>query len=431
MSKTREFDFHDEFPHRAMVGRIYRIDTLGEGARARTSVEFDALDERHVQQGDNLPELFLSDNIEPFGLVRVLTTLSRFAQVIGREPVEGEWYKFQLLPRPVAIAKRVTDKLTAWHAQLTDRGYTLRSRGYIVGTEFLQRDGEHPPKSLSAAVPTTQAQRHAAIAAAQFPNFKPVNNGAVATLLRSFGAVETIQVHDVGQANFLTMYDAAKKPIVHYDAGWPLGFNGETAPKDPPLCHKAPVILSHWDWDHLSGYYRFSHLQSVKWVAPVQYLGFGAGRVATRLDSKGLLLGYNGPVLSEGSLTLGVCAGPAGNKNQTGLALRVALPPKVMNGTSTGPRAALLTGDADYDFAPVALRASPLHALLVTHHGANFEGSVPAGPAGRGRAIVSVGRGNRYKHPKAAALKLHDSRNWHCQMTMYWAAIPRGPRWFI
>jgi competence protein ComEC len=428
LARTSEFDLHDEFPDRAMVGRIYRTDTLGEGPRARTSVEFDALDERHLELGDNLRGLFLSDNVKPFGLVRVLTTISRFAQVIGREPVEGEWYRFQLLPRPVAMAKRFTDKLTAWHVQLTDRGYTQRSRGYIIGAEFLQRDGERPLKSLGAAVPLTQTQRQAAIAAAQFPNFKPANNGIVATLLQSFGAVETVQVHDVGQANFLTMYDAADKPIVHFDAGWPIGFNGETAPKDPPLCHKVPVILSHWDWDHLSGYYRFGDLQSVKWVTPVQYLGFGAGRVATRLDNKGLLHGYSGPVLNAGSLTLGVCNGPANNKNQTGLALRVALPPKATNGA--GPRAVLLTGDADYDHVPATLRASPLHALLVTHHGANFEGSVPVGPAGSGRAIVSVGRGNRYKHPKAAALKLHNSANWRCQMTMYWAAIPRGPRWF-
>lgn len=206
-------------------------------------------------------------------------------------------------------------------------------------------------------------------------------------------------------------------------------FNSETGPSSPPICQKAPVILSHWDWAHLSGFYRFNNLQDAKWVVPEQHLGFGASRVATRLDEKGLLMGFNGPPVTAGCFTLGVCAGPTGIKNHTGLALRVALPSKMIGGVDSGPRAALLTGDADYDHVPAALTISPLHALLVTHHGANFGGSVPAGPGGSGRAIVSVGRGNRYKHPKPDALRRHSARNWRYQMTMYWAATPRGPKW--
>jgi hypothetical protein len=429
LGKGAEFEFYDAFPERAMVGRIYRLDTLGDGPRARTSFEFDALDEASVTGAEDLRVLFLSDDVKPFGLVRVLTTPTRFAKLFGGEPEEGDWYRFQLVPRALALQRGVTKRLTAWHAQLTAAGYTLRSRGYITGAEFLARDGEAPLKSLSAALAPTKAQCQTAIAAAQFPNFKPIDNAAVATLLRGLATVDSVKVHDVGQASFVTLYDADDKPVAHYDAGWPVAFNGETAPSAPPVCQKAPVILSHWDWDHLSGYYRFSNLQSAKWIVPEQHLGFGAGRVATRLDDEGSLMVFNGPPVSAGSLGLGVCTGPAGVKNQSGLAVRVALPAKIINGVSSGPRAALLTGDADYDHAPPALTLPPLHGLLVTHHGANFGGSVPAGPAGRGRAIVSVGRGNRYKHPRPEALRRHASRNWRYQMTMYWAAVPRGPKW--
>lgn len=154
-----------------MVGRIYRVDTLGDGPRARTSFEFDALDETNVTAGEDLRGLFLSDNVKPFGLVRVLTTLGRFAKLFGGEPQEGDWYRFELVPRTIALKRRDTNRLTAWHAQLTDAGYTLRSRGYIAGAEFLAREGEGPLKSLSAALAPTKAQRQAAIAAAQFPNF--------------------------------------------------------------------------------------------------------------------------------------------------------------------------------------------------------------------------------------------------------------------
>lgn len=429
MGKVAEFEFHDTFPERSMVGRIYRLDALGDGPRARTSFEFDALDEKSVEAGEDLRALFLSDDIRPFGLVRVLTTPARFAKLFGGEPEEGDWYKFNLVPRAIALRRGDPNRLTAWHAQLTAEGYTLRSRGYITGAEFLARDGESPLKSLSAALTSTKGKRQAAIAAAQFPNFKPSDNVAVEKLLRGLGSATSIKVHDVGQASFVTLYDTNETPIAHYDAGWPVAFNGETAPATPPVCPKAPVILSHWDWDHLSGFYRFKNLQSVKWVVPVQHLGFGAGRVATRLNDKGLLMGFNGPPVSVSGMTLGVCTGPAGIKNQTGLALRVTLPAKMTNGVDSGPRGALLTGDADYDHVPAALTTPPLHGLLVTHHGADFDGSVPVGPSGHGRAIVSVGRGNRYKHPKPHALRRHALRKWHYQMTMRWAATPRGPKW--
>lgn len=428
MVQAAEFDFKGEFPNRVMIGRVYRVDTIGDGPRGRTSFEFDALDENCLRDG-GLRRLFLSDDVEPFGLVRVLTTPTRFGELFEVEPREGSWYRLQLTPRELALRRRETRKVMAWHAQLTPEGYTRRSRGYITGAEFLSGDGEPPLKSLSAASSSAKAANQGAIAAAQFPNITPIDNHAVATFLQGLHAVDKIQVHDVGQASFLTLYDINDRPIVHYDAGWPVAFNGETIPASPPVCQSAPVILSHWDWDHLSGYYRFPALKLVKWITPEQHLGFGAARVASRLDNDGLLMGFNGAPVGANSLTLGVCVGHSGSNNQTGLALRVALPSKIMDGVVSGPRAALLTGDADYDSTPATLKTQPLHALLVTHHGAHFNGVVPKGPKDRGCAVVSVGKGNRYKHPKARAIRRHLQRDWDIQMTCSWAHLSRGPKW--
>ena len=374
-----------------MVGRVYRVDTVGEGPRGRTSFEFDALDETRLD-GEDVRGLFLSGEVAPFGLIRVLTTLPRFAKLFDAEPREGGWYRLELTPRE-ALGSGDPPKLTAWHAQLTEGGYTRQSRGYVTGFEFLSADEEPPLKPLSAGLSPAKAQQQAAIASAQFPEGAKPKTALVGWFPKTLKAPHGVKVHDVGQASFVTLFDGDDDPIAHFDAGWPIVFNGKTAPSNPPLCLTAPVILSHWDWDHLSGYYRFPTLQTVPWIAPIQQLGFGAGRIAAQLDALGLLAAFDEPPLAINGLTLGLCHGPTGNKNQTGLALRVTLPGQRLKGAQGPPRAVLLTGDADYDSVPAALTAQPLDALVVTHHGAHFDGQAPLGPAGgRGRAGDRLGR---------------------------------------
>jgi hypothetical protein len=52
--------------------------------------------------GEDLRGLLFSDNVEPLGLVRVLTTLSRFGKLFGGEPQEGDWHRFELVPSAIA-----------------------------------------------------------------------------------------------------------------------------------------------------------------------------------------------------------------------------------------------------------------------------------------------------------------------------------------
>ena len=409
---------HKTFPERRMIGRIYRIDRAGGDRVKRISVEFDAIDELSIDK--NIKNLFCSTNTNPFGLIRVVTSVSRFFDFFGFEPFEGAWFSLILSPEDDS-AKGTIASMPAWHAQLSQGGYAIQTRGYIKGADFISFDGERGPATLSSAA-STKINDHIQW---QFSDFGPIDNGGVEALLAELSAVDEIVVHDVGQANFVTMYDVSGvKPIIHYDAGWPVAFNNRTVPPSDPVCQFAPVILSHWDWDHLHGYYRFPDLQAARWIVPVQKLGPGASRVAERLKRAGLLMPFDGAEIILDNLILGVCRGHVGNMNQTGLALRIDL------GSPSGalPRGVLLAGDADYENLPDILRREPLYALLITHHGAEFNGEAPLGLPRAENAIVSVGRGNCYKHPSQAALKKHQIKKWNITMTCAVNGRPRGSR---
>lgn len=124
-------------------------------------------------------------------------------------------------------------------------------------------------------------------------------------------------MRDVGQASFASFLNARGKVLGHFDAGWPISYNARTAPAAAPaITDTAPVILSHWDWDHLHGYYRYKALQSVQWLTPVQTMGPGASKTATQLHAKGLLIGYSGAaVLTVGNATF--CNAPAPHASTT------------------------------------------------------------------------------------------------------------------
>lgn len=429
LGRPTEFEFDDKFPERAMLARIYRVDPIGDGSRGRISVEFDALDAAVALGEDRLPALFLSSETYPFGLIRVLTTPGRFQRLLDRKAQAGDWYRFQLTPREVAQASDPVRRLTAWHAQLTEQGYTDRSRGYISDVEFISSDDDPPLKALSSAVSPEYARYRMAIDGMQVADDMPDDASRIEQLLRRLPPISQIEVRDVGQASFATLYDEDEQPVLHYDAGWPTTFNGETAPQNPGLPARAPVIISHWDWDHVSGFYRFPHLQKVSWVAPRQKHGPGVARIIARLERDGLLHIFNGPLTLTPGVNLGLCQGPAGNRNQTGLALCVLLPAMTRSQAGAAARGALLTGDADYDRVPNGLVQWPLRGLLVTHHGADFEGAAPPTGGLTGVAIVSVGQGNRYKHPKPGALKRHKAKRWSIRMTMRWGGVGRGSKW--
>jgi len=403
------------FPARTMIARVYRQDPLEEGASPGVSVELDGIDEETLDE--DVTALFLDRAaVDPFGLLRVIVP-ENFV-VDGRPMQSGAWFRLTLFDDDG------DRRMRAEHAQLTQGGYTIRSKGYVGDIEWVGEDGDPPLHSVGASVAKRKKRAQKAINNGVFPQGAVVQASGVFVCAWPRPPFK-VQVRDVGQAGFVTLRDEKDDPVLHFDAGWPVSFNGHTAPATTTVANLwAPVVLSHWDWDHLHGYYVFPDLRYMEWFTPVQTLGPGASRVAAQLNSRGLLFGLTGGPVTFGAGgwgRLAVCAGPAGNKNQTGLALEARV--RAEDGTEDW---VLMTGDADYQHAVAALGTSNVYAgLVVAHHGATFAGPVPI-PTGAARAAVSYGDGT-YGHPSATALTAHAA--WSLERTAMYKSTSRGCRY--
>jgi competence protein ComEC len=184
-----------------------------------------------------------------------------------------------------------------------------------------------------------------------------------------------------------TLVDVSGAPILHFDAGWPIGFNRKTYPKNEPSAPFANlVVLSHWDWDHLHGYHKWPGIRNAIWCVPDQELGLNAKLVAEDLmNRKRLILVPPGRRTSFqfNSIQIILVDPPlAGSKsvlrNNSGIAMLVE--------TTVGG-IVLLPGDADYARF-YSLCAKPPDRLVVSHHGADVHGAIPPAPAPGGRGVV-------------------------------------------
>jgi competence protein ComEC len=392
---------------------VTRTEKVGEGDRGRTSFEFDALDKKAADE--DILQLLKSDDTLPFASIRILTTPNRFAQVFDHVPRLGDWYELHIEP----IKRPGGPALSAWHAQLSGNGYASHSRGYAVAARFLFGDERGIPGELGAAADPAITRGRRVAKATAFPEAAIASRKIIRSLLNAVNQPKRAIVHDVGQAAFVSLTGVSSSPLLHYDAGWPISYNRHTALQGKRiLCDAAPVVLSHWDWDHMHGYYRFSAIQLSKWIAPVQKFGPGAARVAAKLHAAGNLYGFKGKPLTFKWGTIGLSRGTVGDNNQTGLAMRIKL--------GSG-HLGLLVGDADYENVPFAMTSKAFNFLVVTHHGAEFEGPVP-GSAGGNSCVISYGKRNVYKHPKRSAIQRHLKSGWNSLRTAAYRSMKRGDR---
>lgn len=386
-----------------VVARLSRIDGSSEG-RSRTSYEFDALGggisvEKHASC---LSSGKLGPGIEA---LRVLTTPNRFAAVCGAEPEVGDWFIFSFVNK-----KPKHGGLPVWRAPLGDDGFVALARTWIGEGEKISDDREphRPPRSLGAAVPSDHVWAQGIKAASLFPLGAIKSRAAVKQILQIPSELRRVSVRDVGQASFSCLRSLGGSVALYYDVGWPLPFNRRTEPKRFfPDLERAPVVISHWDWDHLCFSLKKAgrHLLDCNWVAPVQKLGPGAARIAHALHAKGRLHSWKGSVVSFGAGKIGYCSATPNDANNSGLAVRVDLSSK---------SSILLVGDADYQFLPSALTGRS-DGLVVTHHGARLVGplsAVPRPTTNDSKCVISFGRGNTYKHPHRDSLRLHRSAGW-------------------
>lgn len=410
--------FLDEGPIR-LVGRLGRVERVNNEdlvlKRAnRVGFEFDAVDARAPLDGI-LQALAGEGEGGPLALLKVLTTLGRFGLMTVREqPQEGDWYLLELEPR------RKRQGPLAWAVGLAVGGYGASRPFVLRDATWLFHEDEPPLRPLSAAVAGERALAQAIAAACDFPAAAIGRLADVRALLASQAPPHDAVVRDVGQASLASLRNAMATTVLHLDAGWPISWNYKTAPKTPPIvaAASAPVILSHWDWDHLHGFHRVPGLAACHWIAPAQKLGPGAKRVAASLAQHHRLYAVGTRKLVIGPFVIGRCKGEKGDSNNTGLAVRVTL---------ASGKQLLFVGDADYACLSTALQG-PADFLVVTHHGAKFDGAAAAVATRGAPGVVSVGAGNGYGHPASAALRKHRRAGWNLRFTSKWGSRKRGQR---
>ncbi len=400
------YDCDARFPEGSFFARLSRVDRLGDGPSARSSLEFDVVEVDDPTKVSRWIGSCRSDEAR-FGLVRMVTTPARFMDLVGAAPIEGRWYELWLVPSLLGSGP------WTWFARLEEGGYTSLASGSFLGGEPLASpdDGDVPPRprSLGAAANPTRRLPSAIASACRVPTSSTRNGPDPLAVLETVGQAAMVCVRDVGQASFVTLKSATGECLLHFDVGSPVAFNRHTLPpqpgwplRDPQQGQVAPVILSHWDWDHLHAALQVPALRQRPWIAPDQPLGPGAARLAHTLAASGVLAIWPGGIMR---FPWGVLAGCTGTSciNDSGLAALIRLP----------SRSVLLTGDAPYQAIHPALQFS-VDALVSTHHGGRLvPGDQPPSPTtGHQGWIISCGRGNTYRHPHTSSLAHHDATGW-------------------
>lgn len=249
-----------------------------------------------------------------------------------------------------------------------------------------------------------------------------------------------VAVYDVGQANCNAVVDANIIPRMYFDLGWP--WSSKAMPPSTPtlldLENEAPVVLSHWDFDHWSYAldkvgFRGKGLK-VKdvalnrfWIARrpevlLHKLGPTHIAFAIELSKRQKLLIWPKDVknLSTQYLKLIACKKPTlsplpNDRNNNGLAMLL------LNDTGN----ILMTGDADYS----AMTCQPgnekttdfLSGMVVPHHGGTLYSPPPSKPSHATttpHAVVSAHTGNIYGHPSGGELLKCMTAGWQISCTM-------------
>lgn len=409
------------------VGRIESVDRHSGKDRSRFTFVIDAVDQTFDSSQSTMPvEKWLD---RQFALIRVMTTYKKFVELAGLvdespDNLVGQWVALLLLPK---------GKASGPLAQVCPLGQT----GYDVGQKYtvgeISAFGSDPeaPRSLSAAGDgRKQVAASLADEGRKFAAKTSAQRVQEIEKLLGAGCPATVQVHDVGHANFTTIFAADRVPLFHFDVGWPLGFNLHTVSGPPPVIRAAPlVVLSHWDWDHLHGYYVWKILKDKVWIAPVQDLGPGALKIAKALRDAGRLVSLaqgatkRTIALNGGRIILGYCdqshtVTRSKARNNSGLFLSLEL---------KNSRLALLPGDADYRGISWPHAAAP-SLLVVSHHGAAIDGPIMAPQHKGAKAVNSMGINNVYRHPCVTTLRAHRRLGWDVQHTSAYGIVNRGDR---
>ncbi len=398
-----------------MFARVSRVDFLpadrGPGdPGSSVLVEFDAVD----VGGSRVFDSFRPDETDPFALLRVLADRRDFGTGSRSLPRVGEW--FGLTVAPVDAHSPRAGSLYVYHAQLGPDGYETAELGELTSLTAMpvhrRRDRREVGGLPALVVDGATHQMPSSLLRACMAPRELARRSRVAAILSDVPPPASVVVRDVGQASFSSLCDANGRAVLHYDVGLPVSFNREKNPPELDLEEhgRPPVILSHWDWDHLCAALRHKHLLDLPWIVPAQRLGPGAARVSKILRRRGgLHVRPKGPSTSFAFGCLSRARGDKRSLNETGLTLEVSL---------RSGRTAMLTGDAEYSH--LGQRGGSVDHLVATHHGARFKSGaewIPRSKGSHGLLALSFAAGNDYGHPHETSLEKHRVAGWTSEVS--------------
>lgn len=334
-------------------------------------------------------------------LVRAMSTPKRWDEQFGLGPVaKGDWLSFRVgdsgdLPR--AWELRADQNYAPGPSRSIERVSRIGSRAY-------DRRNENQKLLYSLRAATRAPSRQRPVVSAEIALQHIAQRGGIEIIILDVGQASTALIKQNGQA------------IGFFDLGAPIWFNKGSLPKNfgHPHVPGGFVILSHWDFDHFDLGRRYQPYHSLDWYGPMQPVGPNAANFQMKLGSS--LTFISGAASNAGfELSRGTSTTKS-DRNGTGYQLRY----------EQDGRAVLLTGDAGYDHIRAHMLAG-LESLTVPHHGGRSDASPPS-PNSHGRAIVSYGLPNSYRHPHLQTVSNHEKLGWQVSTTATTPNQARGHR---
>ena len=216
-----------------------------------------------------------------------------------------------------------------------------------------------------------------------------------------------VNVYNVGQGNCNAVVCEKNIPRLYYDVGGGFGPNKNTYPVEFRLCHthKPPVILSHWDLDHIQIAIYDPKILESKWLVPSHLtISVTAMKVALELITNKRLICWNDN-LAAGKFNNNLiikCTGNPNIKNDSGLTLLIS---------NDGNEFIMLPGDASFEKIPYDPNIKYI-GLVASHHGAKSSVKNVPHAASSGIIAYSFGDKNTYNHPFSEAITEYTKKGW-------------------
>lgn len=237
----------------------------------------------------------------------------------------------------------------------------------------------------------------------------------IKSILNNVYSINSVVVYNVGQGNCNGICDSSGVPNMYFDFGGGVFQNAKTYPgnyenpKEINFCYttQPPVLLSHWDWDHMASIRKNKHsaIKESKWIVPKQEIGISHLKIAVELYNRGNLVVW--PTRSRKIKTniLEIQKISISNKkdrNNNGLVLTVK---------TNEYDYILLPGDANYEFIK---KKRKYIGLVATHHGASSHGCLKKIPYANcnSKIAYSFGSKNSYHHPETPSIAAHVKKGW-------------------